>query len=275
MSDVAKMRDAGVRVEIQGRVATLFLVNPPMNVVTLGLTRQMSAALTELAADPAIGALVLSGEGDRAFCAGSDIKEFPRLIAEQGIVSQKLGKENDTYGQVAHFPKPTVAAIEGLALGGGLELASGCDLIVASANARMGLPEVKLGGFPGSGGTVRVTQRIGLGRAKEMMLLGDMIDAETALAWGLINRIAPQGGALAAARELAGRLATGPAQAAFACKQALRNAMDLPEDAAIQRSLELSEALSQTNDFREGVTAFAEKRPAQWRDQLDQKVFGA
>lgn len=269
------MSDQKVRVETHGRVATLFLVNPPMNVVTLGLTRQMSAALNELAADPGIGALVLCGEGDRAFCAGSDIKEFPRLIAEQGIVSQKLGKENDTYGQVAHFPKPTVAAIEGLALGGGLELASGCDLIVASANARMSLPEVKLGGFPGSGGTVRVTNRIGMGRAKEMMLLGDMIDAETALAWGLINRIAPQGGALTLARELATRMAEGPAQAAFACKTALQNAVDLPEAEAIQRSLDLSEALSQTGDFKEGVTAFAEKRPAQWRDKLDRKVFGA
>lgn len=268
------MSDQKVRVETHGRVATLFLSNPPMNVVTLGLTRQMSAVLTELAGDPGIGALVLTGEGERAFCAGSDIKEFPKLIAEQGIVTQKLGKENDTYGQVAHFPKPTIAAIEGLALGGGLELASGCDLIVVSENARLSLPEVKLGGFPGSGGTVRVTQRIGMGRAKEMMLLGEMIDARKALDWGLVNRIAPQGGALAMARELAAIMAAGPAQAAYACKTALQYAVDLPEDEAIRRTLDLSEALSQTRDFKEGVTAFAEKRPADFRDPLDPAVFG-
>lgn len=267
------MTDQKVRVETHDRVATVFLSNPPMNVVTLGLTRQLAVILDRLADDSDIGALVLTGEGDRAFCAGSDIKEFPMLVAERGIVSRKLGVENETYGRVAHFPKPTVAAIEGLALGGGLELASGCDLIVASENARLSLPEVKLGGFPGSGGTVRVTQRIGMGRAKEMMLLGDMIDAQTALAWGLINRIAPKGGSLAMARGLAAKLAEGPAQAAYACKTALQYAVDLPEDEAIHRTLDLSEALSQTADFSEGVAAFTEKRPAAFRDALDRSVF--
>ncbi|MBI5128333.1 MAG: enoyl-CoA hydratase/isomerase family protein [Rhodopseudomonas palustris] len=267
------MQDKKVRVEIDGAVATLFLSNPPMNVVTLSLTRQMHDVLQSLAADPAIGALVLTGEGDRAFCAGSDIKEFPRLVAERGIVSQKLGYENETYGLVGNFPKPTVAAIERLALGGGLELAAGCDLIVASEDAMLGLPEVKLGGFPGSGGTVRVTRRIGLGRANEMMLLGDMVDAPTALAWGLINRIAPKGQTLVAARALAARLAEGPAPAAYACKTALRYAMDLPEQDAIRRTLDLSEALSQTHDFAEGVGAFIDKRPAQFSDALDVGAF--
>lgn len=267
------MEDKKIRVEIEGRVATLFISNPPMNVVTLSLTRQMHEALDKLAADPAIGALVLTGEGDRAFCAGSDIKEFPRLVAEQGIVSQKLGYENETYGLVGNFPKPTVAALERLALGGGLELAAGCDLIVASEDAQLGLPEVKLGGFPGSGGTVRVTRRIGLGRANEMMLLGDMLDAQTALAWGLINRIAPKGQALTVARELAARLAVGPSQAAFACKAALRYAVDLPESEAIRRTLDLSEALSRTHDFAEGVNAFIDKRPARFSDPLDVASF--
>jgi enoyl-CoA hydratase/carnithine racemase len=269
------MNDKKIRVEIEGRVATLFLSNPPMNVVTLSLTRQMHDALEKLAADPGIGALVLTGEGDRAFCAGSDIKEFPRLVAEQGIVSQKLGYENETYGLVGNFPKPTVAAIERLALGGGLELAAGCDLIVASEDAQLGLPEVKLGGFPGSGGTVRVTRRIGLGRANEMMLLGDMLDAPTALAWGLINRIAPKGQALSAARALAARLAMGPSQAAYACKTALRYAVDLPEGEAIRRTLDLSEALSRTHDFSEGVNAFIGKRPAKFSDPVDVASFPA
>lgn len=267
------MTDQQVRVEVHGRVATLFLANPPMNVVTLGMTRQMGAALTRLASDPEIGALVLSGEGTRAFCAGSDIREFPGLVEEKGIVSRKLAVENDTYGQVAHFSKPTVAAIEGLALGGGLELASGCDLLVVALDAKLGLPEVKLGGFPGSGGTVRVTQRIGLGRAKEFMLLGRPVDAEQALAWGLVNRIVPRGEALSTAREIAAGLANGPAQAIYACKRALQNAVDLPEDEAIARSLNLSEALSQTADFSEGVRAFIEKRPAVFRDILNRSVF--
>ncbi|MGO4387782.1 enoyl-CoA hydratase/isomerase family protein [Microvirga sp. 2YAF29] len=267
------MPDNKIRVEIDGRVATLFLSNPPLNVVTLDLTRQLGEALADLAANPAVGALVLTGEGDRAFCAGSDIKEFPTLVSERAIVSRKLGPENKVYGQVAHFPKPIVAAIERLALGGGLELASGCDLVVVSEDAVLGLPEIKLGGFPGSGGTVRVTQRIGLGRAKEMMLLGDPIDARTALDWGLANRIAPKGNALTVARELAATLASGPAQAMYACKAALEYAHDLPEELAIKRTLDLSEGLSQTGDFSEGVGAFRAKRPAKFNDRLNPAAF--
>ncbi len=262
------MSESGIRIERHDRVAIVVLSHGKMNTVTLDMTRALGAALTELEADSGVGALVLCGDGDRAFCAGSEIREFPRLCAERDIVRKKLGPENDVYGRVAHFPKPTVAAIEGIALGGGLELAAGCDMLVASEGSRMGLPEIKLGGFPGSGGTVRVTRRIGMGRAKEMMLLGDMISAETALSWGLINRVAPDGQAKAAALDIATRLANAPAQAAYACKTALENAFDLTESEAIARSLDLSETLSQTRDFNEGVTAFVEKRPAQFSDVL-------
>lgn len=269
------MTDSKICVEMHGRVAILYLSNPPMNVVTLDLTRQMNTALKELAEDVSVGALVLTGEGNRAFCAGSDINEFPGLIAEKAIVSKKLGYENETYAKVANFPKPTIGAIEGLALGGGLELAAGCDLVVASENAKLGLPEVRLGGFPGSGGTVRVTRRIGLGRASEMMLLGDAIDAKTAEQWGLVNRVAPEGQALEMALELASRLAAGPPQASYACKTALRYACDLPADEAIKRTLDLSEALSQTPDFAEGVNAFKEKRKAEFAGKLDIAAFDA
>ncbi len=269
------MSESGIRIERQGRVAVVVLAHGRMNTVTLDMTRALGAALTELEADEDVGALVLTGDGDHAFCAGSEIREFPRLCAEREIVRTKLGPENEVYGRVAHFPKPTVAAIEGIALGGGLELAAGCDMLVASAQSRLGLPEIRLGGFPGSGGTVRVTRRIGMGRAKEMMLLGDMISAETALAWGLINRVAPAGQAKSVALELATRLADAPAQAAFACKRALENAFDLPESEAIARSLDLSETLSQTKDFNEGVTAFIEKRPAHFSDVLATVDFRA
>lgn len=269
------MSQSSIRVERHGRVAVVVLAHGKMNTVTLDMTRDLGAALEALAADPEVGALVLTGEGERAFCAGSEIREFPQLCADRAIVRTKLGPENEVYGMLAHFPKPTVGAIEGIALGGGLELASGCDMLVASETARMGLPEIKLGGFPGSGGTVRVTRRIGMGRAKEMMLLGEMISAETALAWGLINRIAPAGEAKAVALGIAERLAEAPAQAVYACKTALENAFDLPESEAIARSLALSEALSQTRDFNEGVAAFVEKRPARFTDALVVADFGA
>jgi enoyl-CoA hydratase len=264
-----------IKLEKHGRVAVLVLNNPPMNVVTLELTRQMSEALAELAADGSIGALILTGEGDRAFCAGSDIKEFPALVADRAIVSRKLGFENQTYGDVAHFPKPTIAAIEGLALGGGLELAAGCDFLIASETSRLGLPEIKLGGFPSSGGTVRVTNRIGLSLAKEMMLFGDMIDAQTALAWRLVNKVVPAGQVRKAALEMGQRLAAGPAQAMYACKKALEDAVNCSEGEAIATALRLSEGLSRTSDFSEGVRAFTQKDTARFSDHLDVKVFGA
>lgn len=267
------MSDQKIRVEITGGVATLFLVNPPMNVVTLDLTRELNAALIRLEADPAIGAVVVTGDGDRSFCTGSDINEFPGLLAEGGVVSQKLAFENETFSKFANFPKPTVVAVEGFAIGGGMELASGGDIIVVAENAKFGLPEIKLGALPGSGGTVRITRRIGIGRVSELMLLGDMIDAQQALAWGFANRIAPKGEALAVAQEIAVKLASGPKQAMCACKQALRYGMYLPEEQAIAKLLDLLDTLSGTEDLHEGANAFIQKRTAEFRDLLDTSKF--
>jgi enoyl-CoA hydratase/carnithine racemase len=267
------MSDQKIRVEFSGSVATLFLVNPPMNVVTLDLTHQLNAALTRLEADPAIGALVVTGDGDRAFCTGSDINEFPELLAEGAVVSRKLAFENETFTKFANFPKPTVVAIEGYALGGGMELASGGDIVVVAENAKFGVPEIKLGALPGSGGTVRITRRIGIGRVSELMLLGDMIDAQQALAWGFANRITPKGGALALAQEIAAKLASGATQAICACKQALRYGMYLPEEQAIAKLLDLIDSLSRTEDITEGVNAFIQKRTPVFRDPLDTSIF--
>src|SRR6201987_5030727 len=177
-------------------VALVTLNNPPLNLVTLDMTRQLNALVARLATDEAVRVMVLTGSGTKAFCAGSDIKEFPRMMAPGVVVPQKLALENEAYSRVDDFPKPTIAALNGLAFGGGLELAACCDLIIAEAGTMVALPEIKLGVFPGSGGTVRVTRRIGLGRAKEMMFLGDPVAVETGLAWGLVNRVVPRGGAV-------------------------------------------------------------------------------
>ena len=267
------MSDQKIRVEIAGSVATLFLVNPPMNVVTLDLTRELNAALTRLEADPAIGALVVTGDGDRAFCTGSDINEFPGLLAEGGVVSHKLAFENETFSKFGNFPKPTVVAIEGYALGGGMELAAGADIIVVGENAKFGLPEIKLGALPGSGGTVRITRRIGIGRVSELMLLGDMVDAQQVLAWGYANRIAPKGEVLAHAHEFAAKLASGAKQAMCACKQALRYGMYLPEEQAIAKLLDVLDVLQRSQDIHEGADAFINKRQPNFNDPLDTSKF--
>jgi enoyl-CoA hydratase len=243
-------------------VALVTLNNPPLNLVTLEMTRRLNEAVKRLAEDPDVRVMVLTGAGEKAFCAGSDIREFPEMMAAGAVVPKKLALENEAWSRVDDFPKPTIAAVRGLAFGGGLELAVCCDLIVAEEGARVALPEIKLGVFPGSGGTIRVTRRIGEGRAKEMMFFGEPVPVETALAWGLVNRVVPKGHALNAALELARRLAAQPSIALQMCKKSADMAFDVPEDRAVEASLAMSERVFTTEDCAEGVRAFfAKEKP--------------
>ena len=249
---------------IDNGVALVTLNNPPLNLVTLELTRQLNALVTKLAADKDVRVMVLTGSGSKAFCAGSDIKEFPDMMAAGAVVPKKLALENEAYSRVDDFPKPTIAALNGLAFGGGLELAVCCDLVVAEEGNQVALPEIKLGVFPGSGGTIRVTRRIGEGRAKEMMFFGEPISVETALAWGLINRVVPKGQALSTAMEMARKLAAQPNIALQMCKQSVDMAFDTAEEAAVRASLALSDKVFATEDCGEGVRAFFAKQSPQF-----------
>ncbi len=256
---MVEINDGPVRCSVSGGVATLTLDNPPLNVVFRGLTVALGQVLDVLAADDAVRAVVVTGAGTRAFCAGSDIAEFQPLMVPGRIVPAKLALQHEVFGRLDDFPKPTVAAINGLAFGGGLEIAVCCDLLVADATARFALPEIKLGVFPGSGGPVRVTRRIGEGRAKELMFLGEPIDAATALAWGLVNRVVPAGEALAAAQALAATLAQRAPLALALCKQAIDLSFDTTEDEAMRLALPLSDRVFSSADAQEGVRAFLSK----------------
>lgn len=249
-----------VRVDVDGAVATLTLDNPPLNVVTVALTRALDDALRALESAPEVRALVVTGAGERAFCAGSDISEFDGFMAPGRVVPGKLALQNEVFTRLERCPKPTLAAIDGLAFGGGLEIAVCCDLIVAGERARFALPELRLGVFPSSGGPLRVTRRVGAGRAREMMFGGEPIDARTALAWGLVNRVVPAGEALARARAWAAELALRPRAALAACKEVIGRAFDADQDAAMRRSLELSDRAFASEECREGVRAFFAKR---------------
>ncbi|MDB5853709.1 MAG: 3-hydroxypropionyl-coenzyme dehydratase [Herminiimonas sp.] len=252
--------------EIEAGIATITLCNPPMNVVTLTLSRQLGETLEALAADDTVRAVIVTGSGAKAFCAGSDIGEFRDMMQPGQVVPKKLFRQNQVFNRLDHFPKPTIAAINGLAFGGGLEIAVCCDLIVVAADSRLSLPEIKLGVFPGSGGTIRVTRRIGEGRAKEMMFLGEPIDAATALAWGLVNRIAPAGGALDVARELAAVLVQRPRLALALCKTVVDSSFDLPLEQAMARSFEASDRAFSSPECAEGVRAFFAKETPNYKD---------
>lgn len=261
-----------VRCQVTDGVAVLTLDNPPLNVVFRGLTEALGRALDAIAADTSVRVAVVTGAGPRAFCAGSDIAEFQPLMQPGRIGPEKLELQHRVFARLDDFPKPTIAAVNGLAFGGGLEIAVCCDLIVADAAARFALPEIKLGVFPGSGGPVRVTRRVGEGRAKEMMFLGDPIDAPTALAWGLVNRVVPAGSALEASLALAATLAQRPPLALALCKQAIDLSFDHDEDTAIALALPLSERVFTSAESREGVRAFLAKEAPRFPNALHNDI---
>jgi enoyl-CoA hydratase/carnithine racemase len=238
-----------------GPVAVLRLDNPPLNLVSQELTEALDAALSRIEADPSVRAVVVAGTGDRAFCAGSDVTEFESL---RGWVGEgKLVRENAVYDRLARLEVPTVAAIEGDAFGGGLELAMCCDLRVASARARLGMPEVRLGVIPGSGGTHRLPALVGPAKAKEMILRGVPLSADEAERIGLVNQVVPIGAAETVAMEWAELIATrGP----VAERQAKRAIDAAGSPGAADESLRASEHVFQTEDMIEGVRAFKEKR---------------
>ena len=179
----------------------------------------------------------------------------------------KLINENAMYNRLAQLPLPTIAAIEGDALGGGLELALCCDLRVAASTALLGLPEVRLGVIPGSGGTQRLPRLIGLARAKELILLGEVIDAETALSYGLVNRVVTQGHAESVARDLAEALASRGPIAIREAKAVLNTTLDGSLAEGQAHELEASERVFSSEDMLEGAAAFVEKRSPRFRNR--------
>jgi enoyl-CoA hydratase len=242
-----------------GAVTRLVLDNPPLNLVTAEMMERLDAALDAIARDRAVRAVVVTGAGTRAFCAGSDVKEFESLAGR--VAQGKLLYEKYVYRKLAELPVPTIAALEGDALGGGLELALCCDLRVASATARLGMPEVRLGVIPGSGGTQRLPAVVGPARAKELILVGELISAERAEQIGLVNAVAPAGDALAVATSLAERIAERGPVAVREAKRLIGHAGDFGIDAGLAAELDASDGVFASQDMLEGARAFFAKRP--------------
>jgi len=248
-----------IRLEKEAPLAIVRLTNPPLNVLHPQMVAELDECFTGLATDPEVVAAILTGDGDRAFCAGFDIKAFPRMMAPGG--AEPLANAlHAGLGKIMNLGKPTIAAVNGLALGGGLEVAMACDMRVVAANARLGQPEIKLGLFPGAGGTQRLPRLVGTGRALELMYVGDPIGAEEAYRIGLANRVAPEGEALSEARALAAKI-TGMAGVALRyIQQAVNRGMSTSLHEGLRIEADLFAKIFQTEDVREGVDAFIGKR---------------
>lgn len=243
----------------QGQITTIRLQNPPLNLVTLELIRHLDLALASIDGDADVRCVVVTGTGERAFCAGSDVNEFESL---QGRVGEgKLLLEKAVYRRLAKLRVPTIAAIQADALGGGLELALCCDMRVADERAKLGLPEVRLGVMPGSGGTQRLPRVVGVAKAKELILMGEIITAAEAAHIGLVNRVASAGEASDVAVSIAEAIAARGPFAVREAKRAIDLAGDVTLDDGLAAELDASERIFSSRDMLEGATAFFEKRP--------------
>ena len=252
-----------LQVENVGTVRWIRVNRPDkLNALNREVLAELEAALEAARGEAAVRALVLSGVGEKAFVAGADIAEFEGLSAEQAQAAARRGQR--LFGAVEGSRIPVIAAVNGFALGGGCELAMSCHLRVASTNARFGQPEVKLGLIPGYGGTQRLPRLVGRGRALELLLSGAMIDAPTALAWGLVNRVVDPAELAATAQQLAeGIVAVSPAAVA-GCLEAVAGGADRPLAGALELEAALFGRAVSSEDGREGVAAFLAKRPAKF-----------
>ena len=249
-----------IRVEQRGAVAVWTIDRPARrNALSRATLLALGGLAREAATNASIRAVVLTGAGDAAFCAGADLKER-REMSDDDVRAQ-LDLYQSELGALDRSPKPVVAAINGVALGGGLELALCCDLRVASAHAELGLPETSLGIIPGAGGTQRLPRVVGEGRAKEMILLGRRLTAAEAIGWGLVNRVAPAGASVVDdAVAWVRPIAEGAPIAQAAALSAVDRALDVPLDVGLALERVSYEKTLASADRREALAAFAEKR---------------
>ncbi len=234
-----------------------------MNVLSRALVAELAQHARQAEVETAVRAVILTGAGRRAFCAGANLKE--RQGWTEDDVRRWLVELHGGLREIERCPKPWIAAINGLALGGGCELALACDLRVIDPAAHIGLTETRIGVIPGGGGTVRLARLIGIGRAKEMILTARRLDAAEALQVGLVNRISAAGDVVPDAVALANEIIANAPVAVSAAKAAIDEAWDLPIDDALERERHHYEKPLLSEDRLEGLKAFAEKRPPRWR----------
>ena len=254
---MSKARDF-VSFQIDDRIALVTVDRPPVNALNRQLEDELEGVFEELADLQEVGVVIITGGGEKAFIAGADIKMIsekpPEAAADMSAYTQRV------LLKIERFDRVVIAAVNGLALGGGCEVAMACDMRVMDESAIIGLPEVSLGLLPGAGGTQRLARLVGIGKAKELILTGDPVKADEAKEIGLVERIAPKGEAVSEAKRLAKRVLSRGPVAIINAKRAINEGFDMPLEEGLKREAQLFSALFETQDMQEGVAAFLEKR---------------
>ncbi|AHF07179.1 enoyl-CoA hydratase [Desulfitobacterium metallireducens DSM 15288] len=259
------MSNKVVELVVTEGVGVVTINNQPVNALTLEVRGQLKEVLQEVKENSEIRAIVITGAGPKCFVAGADIKDFPNQFEVGPRENATIYKEMFSY--LENAPQPVICALNGLALGGGLELALSCDLRIADEKAKFGLTEVNLGLIPGLGGTQRLARLVGPAKAKELLFTGRMVRAEEALSIGLVNQVVAAGESLNEALTLAKKLAKGAGVAMSSTKQLVNRGLELELADALEMEMKYVEKIFTTDDLREGLDAFINKREAVFKNQ--------
>lgn len=252
-----------VKCEIQEKVALITLDHPPVNALSPAVVDELDAVLRHIEVQDEIMAVVLTGAGSKIFVAGADIKAMASMTPEQ---AQQLAENGQrTLNRLEDMPQLTICAINGLALGGGLELAMACDLRLCAEHVKMGQPEINLGIIPGFGGTQRLPRIIGSARALEVLLSGEPIDAQTAWSWGLVNHVVSAETLLPRAMSLAKSVASKAPVAFRLILESVKEGLTKPLNQGLWLEIQNFHRVFTTEDKTEGIAAFIEKRAAVWK----------
>ncbi len=256
--------------EVKNHIGYITLNRPEvMNAINMQMGREIIDACEQVTSDPDVRVCILTGAGERAFCTGLDLKERARENEETTFFGRRRARNQPGIRSqsqaVVAIDKPTIAAIRGYAVGGGLELALACDMRVAAEDAKLGMMEVRRGRLGGSGGTQRLPRLIGTSKALELCLTGEPVNGNEAFRLGLVNRVVPASQVMSAAEEIAAKICLGAPLSVIAIKESITKGVELPIEQGLKLEAELSMALSTTEDQKEGARAFAEKRPAAWK----------
>ena len=249
-----------VNYEVENGIAVVTINNPPMNSLSAAVINELTDVLDELDEKDDIVIAIITGGGNKAFVAGADIKAFGDLVGKREMVVEGSRGMQKCFSKVENSSKVVIAAINGMALGGGCELAVACDIRIIAENALIGVPEVRLGLIPGAGGTQRLVRLVGKGKAKLMCLSGDFYGAKDALEMGLAERVVPAGEAVNEARKMAQAFLGNAPLALRAAKRAINEGSDMSLEDGLIMEASLVGDLFMTEDLREGAAAFLEKR---------------